>query len=198
MDHFNNRKISYFWHLMHTHYTLKPFKTTLLLSMIVGLFVMTSCGDSQNGEDPQPSDSRIVATWYTADTIQVGITVNDTAIVSYLQVHLGISEQEAQNEVDSFTLEISSAFDGQITFNSDYTYNSFMGNEGGDGVWEINDAETEIIMDKGTEDELTILILSLDEFKMKVNFKDMTPIDLDDDQVDDVDLDLDITIDFSK
>lgn len=128
------------------------------------LLFTTSCSDDDNGGDI--SEDKLIGVW-TLESTSVDVTIDGKSIVDYF-VSMGIPQDDAEEMAAAFSSEFDEIenMSGTVEFKQDGTYVTNFG-EGEDvGTWELNG--NELLMDKDTADEETIIVKSLTDSELKV------------------------------
>ena len=164
-------------------------KNFLLLTLFTSMLVLFSCSEDE------PSGGEIsgtlVGTWTDGTATINSFTINGEEISNFLetlkQLLIGFGTPEA--EADVFISELESeleeefteTFEGTIEFKDDGTYVA-TDSEGTDtGTWELIDGNQSILFDKGTDDELTMRIVSLTDSRFEGLIEEVESGDIDDD-----------------
>jgi len=164
-------------------------KDLLLLALFSSMLVLFSCSEDE------PSGGEIsgtlVGTWTDGTATINSFTINGEEISNFLetlkQLLIGFGTSEEQAEVFISELEgelkeeFTETFEGSIEFKDDGTYVA-TDSEGADiGTWELIDDNQSILFDKGTDDELTVRIVSLTESRLEGLIEEVETEDIDDD-----------------
>ncbi|WP_425392081.1 lipocalin family protein [Ekhidna sp.] len=174
-------------------------KTTiksLFLSLLAAtLLVFTSCSDDDGVSGD--TSAQIIGKWTSGSVVIDDISVNGEDLASYFQ-GLGLP----QEFIDQFQASLAEGFeDGfliDIEFKADGTYTSTDEDGTDSGTWELTNNETKLLLDKNTEDEIEVDIVSLTDSRFVGTFSEVdNSEDLDDDGVND-ELSISVTITLNK
>ncbi len=174
---------------------IKQIKNYLLLFVGISMLaLMTSCSEDED-EIPGDVSGSIVGTWTGGTATLNSFTVNGEDFSVYIEaliqelIDAGFPVEDAEAFFDdfeeAFVQGATETFDGTLTFNADGTYES-TDSEGTDtGTWELIKNDESILIDKGTDEELEIQIISLSDSRFEGLIEDEEVDDFDDDGVDD-------------
>jgi len=141
-------------------------------------FVILFTASCEKDEEVKPSD--VTGEW-TVSSVSIELNVGDKSFIDYLVDALGVSDTEAQLFESLFEDALEEGFTGTIEFKSDNTYVSTFEGSTETGTWELISGGEQMILDKGTADEITLDILSLSDNMMKVGLSEEETEDLDSD-----------------
>ncbi len=150
--------------------------------MIIGIaaIFLAACND----EDENVADKADLVGIWTAQSVDVEITINGEDFIVYLAEALGISESQAQSFADQMIDEIESDFDGTITFKEDNTYDTNFGDESDSGTWSLSGDGKNLILDEGTDDEVNAEIVEITSSTLRLMFSETEEIeDMDGDDI---------------
>jgi hypothetical protein len=145
---------------------LLSMKSWLLMGMM--LSVLVAC--NKDDEDAASSEAKLIGTWNT-QSVTFEVTINGEDLLPYLAQALGITEAEAQGFYDLMVGDLEQNYEGNVTINSDGTYeSSSFGDEGGDttGTWALSSDGKKLTLDAGTADEVTADIVELTSSTLKL------------------------------
>jgi len=148
-------------------------------AILLGLtfLTLTSC-DKDNDTNGNGSSDELIGKWtITSSTYE--ITVNGDNIIQYLMEAMGLTETEAEEFAEFFFSDMGAT--GTIEFKSDGTYVAISDGETDEGTWVLSSDNKTLTMDKGTEYEAAIAVISLTSTKAVMEFTQTETDDLDED-----------------
>lgn len=148
----------------------------LVLTAILSLTIISCSKDDDPGAGIDPD--ALVGTWTTGSVSVQSITIDGEPFSDFLDafrellIGFGATQAEADEAIAELEAELeegsTEGFPSAITFNSNGTYEVTVEGEGSDtGTWEFTKNETAILIDKGTDDETEIQIVSLTESRFE-------------------------------
>lgn len=155
---------------------------------------LTSC----NGD--KTSNSILVGTWNVTN-VTYEANVGSLTIYEYYLNQLGYTPDAATLAVTQFDDNVKAYLESTlIEFDAEYWYWTNIGDTAGDeGTWSINEPETIITLDEGTQWETTVSVHSLTESSLKISFTMTDAYDLDDDSLTpDVEVTFNMTMNLTK
>ena len=185
----------------------KTLKNLLLLIVAFAILTFVSCAEDDDGPDGEISGT-LIGTWTGGSATVNSFLVNGEDISSFIEdfiqllIDSGLSQEEAnvfaEEFENGFAEGFTEIFEGTFTFNEDGTY-SVTDSEGSDsGTWELANDDQTVVIDRGTEDEIELEIVSLTESRFEgliVEF--IEDGDLDGDGIDDT-IALSVSIVFTR
>lgn len=153
------------------------------ISILRNLFVILLTGvliTSCEKDKPDPADN-LVGTW-TAESATVDAKVGGQTMNEYF-TSLGYSAADAQLLTNLFNVTVQQNFTGTITFNSDKTYTSTLGNGSDSGTWALSNDNKQLTIDSTTDPAIILNIEKLSADELKVNWAETGQQDLNNDNV---------------
>ncbi|HLN56537.1 MAG TPA: DUF4923 family protein [Bacteroidales bacterium] len=153
------------------------------ISILRNLFVILLTGvliTSCEKDKPDPADN-LVGTW-TAESAIVDAKVGGMTMNEYF-TGLGYSAADAQLLTNLFNVTVQQNFTGTITFNSDKTYTSTLGNGSDTGTWALSNDSKQLTIDSATDPAIILNIDKLSSDELKVNWNETGQQDLNNDNV---------------
>lgn len=166
-----------------------------LLMAFVFAFSITSCSDDDeddNGGTPADVAGTLEGTW-TSGTVTVNsITINGEDFTSYFSeqfqplVDAGfLTQAEADALAAEFEGELTTSYqediEGSITFNPNGTYQTIDDDGTLSGTWSLTNNDQTLLIDEGTEDELSLQIVSLTNSRLEATYSEIETEDVDGD-----------------
>lgn len=127
------------------------------VAIVFSLLLTAGCGD-----DPDPV-SKLVGRWEVT-AAEPKITVpGGVSLVSFL-VSLGLDQEEAEDYAEYLEDGDDIEAEGVIEFKKDGTYSD--GSDDTSGKWELSADEKSLVLDKGTNSEITIGVPTLSDTQL--------------------------------
>ena len=161
---------------------------------ITGVVLISGCN---NDEPEDQAKLDLIGTW-TATEVSVGITVNGTPLLQWIQDALDLSDTEAQGFAELFIQELASSLSGTATFNADNSYSLQLGNDPVEnGTWLLSNNNQILILTQSNNETSELEVITLNATTLKLGFEETETDDLDDDGTDD-ELVLNLSLTFEK
>jgi len=171
----------------------------------------TDCNDNDpainpgNPESCEPDNEStaelLIGTWTsTTASVSVEIFIEGQPALDYLIDVVELSPADAAARVDDLEDQLQSELTGELTINSDSTYESAFreGTVLDEGTWSLSTDEMTLTLFEG-EDVILITIISISQTEWEAETADVIPLDVDGDpSTPDVDVSASATVIFTK
>jgi hypothetical protein len=160
-------------------------KKLFLMTMILAVLFISSCGDDDEGLDQTSLD--LIGVWQSDDEVSLSVGIT------------GLTQEEIdvyEDFIGLFLNAFAQGFFGTIEFKDDLSYTSSFGGEAQTGTWEVlSDGETLIIRENGETEETEVEIISLTSTTVVFGFQEIETDDLNEDGIDDeIIIDVELTM----
>ncbi len=161
----------------------------LFLVLITGLILSSCSKDSK--------DDILVGTWSMQSGTFTAMVGNQT-LVEYLMTTFGLTANDAQTAAAFFTATIEQSFTGTVQLKSDNTYTSDLGGESDSGTWSLSADRKKLTITSTVDGPTTLDVVELTSSSLHLSGTEITPVDFDDDGIDETNLSVGLDLIFSK
>ncbi|MBN2166619.1 MAG: hypothetical protein JW717_10110 [Marinilabiliaceae bacterium] len=147
-------------------------KLFLIVGLIATMFI--SCD-----KDDDDSVGSIIGKWNVTSTTIESVEINNVDVMDYLIDSMGLNQIAA--DLLYTTMANSMKMTGSVAMMENGTYTSNFDGEVDNGTWEMNSAGNLLILDKGTDDEMEMDIISLTSGQLILSINQYDEEDIDED-----------------
>jgi hypothetical protein len=164
----------------------------IILLAVSTIVIFSAC---KKNEDNNPT-ANIIGTWNTTNS-SFSAKIGDKSMTQYFIDVMGASASDAQLSTNLFNLMLQQAFTGTITFKSDYTYTSTLGNQNDNGSWTISADGKKLTIDPSSGNAILLDIEQLTKSTLKVHSQESFSDDVNQDGTPET-ITADIDLTFTK